>query len=263
MTDALIGHTGFVGGTLLRQRGFEELYRSTDIGTIAGRDFGVVVCAGAPAQKWLANREPAADRARIEGLISNLASIKCSMFVLISTVDVFKNAVMVDESTDVDESGLHAYGSNRRLLEKFVASHFNQHLIVRLPGLVGPGLRKNVIYDLLNDNNLHAIDSRAVFQFYPMVNLWHDIRLALKADLQLVHLTAEPVSVAEISKSGFGKDFQNALPATPALYDFRSRHAALFGGSGAYQYSKRATLLAVRTFAQTERRAHDDRLGAS
>jgi hypothetical protein len=252
MTDALIGHSGFVGGTLLRQRSFEALYRSTTIDSITGREFDLVVCAGAPAQKWLANREPAADRAKIEGLIARLSSIRCSTFVLISTVDVFKEAVTVDEASEVQEAGLHAYGLHRRLLEKFVQSRFNRHLIVRLPGLVGPGLRKNVIYDFLNDNNLHAIDSRAVFQFYPMVNLWHDVQLALAADLRLVHLTAEPISVAEISLGGFGKSFENTLPATPARYDFRSRHGAQFGVEAPYQYSKRETLLAVRSFAQSE-----------
>lgn len=254
MTDALIGHTGFVGGTLLRQRSFEALYHSTNIHSIIGKAFELVVCAGAPAQKWIANREPEVDRANIEGLIARLSTIKCTTFVLVSTVDVFKNAVMVDEASEVDEIGLHAYGSNRRLLEKFVESHFNRHLVVRLPGLVGPGLRKNVIYDFLNDNNLHAIEARAHFQFYPMVNLWYDLQLALKAGLRLVHLTAEPISVAEISQDGFGRKFDNTLQATPAKYDFRSGHAALFGVEAPYQYSKRETLLAVRAYAQSERR---------
>ncbi len=252
MTDGLIGHTGFVGGTLLRQRRFEALYRSTDIHTIAGREFELLVCAGAPAQKWIANRDPAADREKIQGLIEHLSSIKCSTFVLISTVDVFKQALLVDEDHAVDETDLHAYGANRRLLEKFVESQFSRHLIVRLPGLVGPGLRKNVIYDFLNDNNVGAIDSRGVFQFYPMVNLWHDLELALSADLRLVHLTAEPVSVSEVSGSGFGRKFENELAAAPARYDFRSKHAGLFGGVSPYQYSKRETLLAVRAYAQSE-----------
>ena len=252
MADALIGHTGFVGGTLLRQRGFDELYRSTNIDFITGKEFDVVVCAGASAQKWIANREPAADRAKIDALISRLSTIRCSMFVLISTVDVFKHAAGVDEASAVDESGLHMYGSNRRVLEKFVARNFSRHLIVRLPGLVGPGLRKNVIYDFLNHNNLHAIDARGCFQFYPMVNLWHDVQIAIKAGLTLVHLTAEPITVAEVSQEGFGRPFETTLQATPAKYDFRSRHAALFGADAPYQYSKRETLLAVRTFAQSE-----------
>jgi hypothetical protein len=252
MANALIGFSGFVGSTLLKQAHFESLYRSTNICDLEDQSFDTVVCAGAPAQKWIANREPEADRQKIDGLIAHLKTIQCKTFILISTVDVFKSPIGVDEDTAVDESGLHAYGLHRRLLEKFVESHLANPLIVRLPGLVGPRLRKNVIFDFLNDNNLHAIDSRGVFQFYPMVNIWYDIRTALNAGLRLVHLTAEPISVADVSKQGFGKSFDHALANTPATYDLRTCHAKIFGASGHYQYSARETIQAIRAYAQSE-----------
>lgn len=252
MANALIGFSGFVGSTLLKQAPFEALFRSTNIHEIEGQSFDTVVCAGAPAQKWIANSEPEADRRIIEGLIAHLKTIQCSTYILISTVDVFKNPVGVDEASPVNEQGLHAYGLHRCLLEQFVERHFPRHLIVRLPGLVGPGLRKNVIFDFLNDNNQHAIDSRGVFQFYPMVRLWADIQTALNAGLQRVHLTAEPVSVADVSLQGFGKPFDNCLENTPASYDMRTRHAQLFGASGHYQYSAEETFQAIRDYAQSE-----------
>lgn len=252
--NALIGYTGFVGSTLLKQAAFESLYRSTNIGEINGQSFDTVVCAGAPAQKWIANREPEADRQKIEGLIAHLKTITCKTFVLISTVDVFKSPIGVDEDTPIEEAGLHAYGLNRHLLEKFVEGHFPRHLIVRLPGLVGPGLRKNVIFDFLNDNNFNAIDSRGVFQFYPMVNLWYDIQTAFDAGLKLVHLTAEPISVADVSSQGFGKPFEQAKANSPSFYDMRTRHAQFFSGNGHYQYSRRETIQAVRAYAQSEPR---------
>ncbi|WP_321936394.1 pyridine nucleotide transhydrogenase [Paraburkholderia sp. J8-2] len=252
MNDALIGYSGFVGSTLLKQRHFDAQFRSTDIGEIRGRSFDLVVGAGAPAQKWIANAQPEADREKIEGLIDHLSTIRCERFVLVSTVDVFRNPIGIDENTPVHEEGLHAYGLNRRLLEKFVESRFPDHLIVRLPGLVGPGLRKNVIFDFLNDNNVRAIDSRGSFQFYPMVNLWYDIKTALAAGLKLVHLTAEPVTVAEVSEAGFGRPFEQHTVAHPASYDFRTLHAGHFGVVGSYQYSKRETIQAVRTYAQSE-----------
>lgn len=252
MTNALIGFTGFVGSMLLRQAHFSALFRSTNIHEIGSREFDVVVCAGAPAQKWIANREPAEDRKKIESLISHLRTIRCKKFILISTVDVFKVPIGVDESTPVDESGLHAYGLHRRLLEKFVEQHFPGSLIVRLPGLVGPGLRKNVIFDFLNSNNLHAIDARGVFQFYPMVNLWYDIQAVLNAGLSLVHLTAEPISVADVSLQGFGRPFTQTLDNPPARYDMQTRHAQIFGALGRYQYSARESIQAIRAYAQSE-----------
>lgn len=252
MSDALIGYTGFLGSTLLKQHSFECRFRSVNIDEINGHKFDMVVCAAAPAQKWIANREPDADRQNIEGLIDHLKTIQCKNFVLISTVDVFKSPVGVNEDTPVDEIGLHPYGLHRRLLEKFVESHFTNHLVVRLPGLVGPGLRKNVIYDFLNNNNLPAIESRGVFQFYPMVNLWSDIQSAIQAGLKLIHLTAEPVSVAELSATGFGKTFDQILAGVPATYDFQTKYADVFGGHGVYQYSRRETIQAIRAYAQSE-----------
>ena len=252
MQNALIGFSGFVGGTLLKQAHFSALYRSTNIDQIKDHEFNVVVCAGAPAQKWIANRDPTDDRRKIDALINHLRTIKCKTFILISTVDVFKEPFGVDEFTTIDDSGLHAYGHHRRLLEKFVEQHFPSYLIVRLPGLVGPGLRKNVIFDLLNTNNLDAIESRGIFQFYPMVNLWWDVRRALKAGLSLVHLTAEPISVADVSFHGFGKLFRQSLENPLVHYDVRTRHAQIFGSLGRYQYSARETIQAIRGYAQSE-----------
>ena len=255
VNQAMVGYTGFAGSTLTKQASFDSLYRSSNVETIRGRSFSRVVCAAAPAKKWLANKDPAADLANIEALISHLEAVETGMFVLVSTVDVFKEPVGVDEETRVDENGLSAYGAHRRLLERFIESRFENHVIVRLPGLVGPGLRKNVIFDLLNDNNLSAVDSRGVFQFYPMVNLWCDIERAILARLRLVHLTAEPLSVGDVAALGFGKPFHQVppdAPASPARYDMRTCHAGLFGGTGHYQYSRRESLLAVRAFAQSE-----------
>lgn len=252
MRNCLIGYSGFVGSTLLRQVEFKYLYRSINISEINGLEFDSVVCAGAPAKKWLANRDPEIDLQNIENLISHLKTIKCKQFILISTVDVFRNPIEVNEQTIVEESGLHAYGLHRHFLEKFVTAQFPNHLIVRLPGLVGPGLRKNIIFDFLNNNNLKNIESRSIFQFYPMVNLWSDIQTALRAKLKLIHLTAQPISVSDASLLGFGKTFDQQCERPPALYDMRTCHGKLFGVQGHYQYSQKETIQAIRTYAQSE-----------
>jgi dTDP-4-dehydrorhamnose reductase len=262
MNNALIGHSGFVGTTLLRQTRFQSLFRSTNIDTIADQSFDAIICAGAPAQKWLANREPAADLVKINALIANLKKTTARNFILISTVDVFKNPIGVDESTPIDENGLQPYGRHRRLLESFVQTHFSNHLIVRLPGLVGPGLRKNIIFDGLNGNNVQSIDARGVFQFYPMVNLWYDIQIALQEKLKIVHLTAEPISVSDIFEKGFGKILQQTAEGQPAKYDFQTQHASCFGKSGRYQYTQHETILAVRAYAQSEPKVVLSKLGS-
>lgn len=250
--DALIGYSGFVGSILLKQRHFDALYRSTNIDEAVGKTFDTVVCAAAPAQKWLANKNPSDDLQKVNSLIAKLKTINCKKFILISTVDVFKTPVNVNENTPVETEGLHPYGLHRYYLEQFINEHFPDALIVRLPGLVGPGLKKNIIYDFLNKNNLEQIESRGVFQFYPMINLWYDIEIAWKNEIKLIHLTAAPISVANVAKYGFNFEFENHVQLNPGYYDMKSCHSHLYFNSTNYQYSDRESLMAIRAYAQSE-----------
>jgi len=251
--DALIGYTGFVGGNLLRQHGFAATFNSTNVEQIAGRSFDLVVCCGAPAEKWKANAEPQRDLDNIERLTRALEHVNARKLVLISTVDVFQNPVDVDEDSPTPTLGLHAYGKNRRRLEQIVASRFDA-TIVRLAGLYGPGLKKNVIHDFLHDHEVHKIDSRGIFQFYDVRRLWSDIEIAMDAGVPLVHLPTEPVSVADVARDGFGIDFSNEVTATPARYDVHTRYAELFAGSGVYVEDKTRELTGIAAFVESERR---------
>ena len=249
---ALIGYTGFVGSTLLKQRAFSELYRSTNIAEIRGKEYDLVVAAAAPAKKWLANLEPFEDQKIIDGLISSLREVKAKRFVLISTVDVFSNPVNVDESSGINCETLQPYGYNRRRLELFVKKQFKKSMVVRLPGLVGNGLRKNIIFDFVHNNQLEKIDFRNVFQFYPMANLWRDIEISLQHNLELIHLTSEPISVFEVAKEAFGLNFTQVLNAPLVNYDFRTKFHRLWDKSLPYQYSKFEALEAIKEYARSE-----------
>ena len=172
--DALIGWTGRVGGTLLRARPFDATFRSTDILTMRGRAFDLVVCAGVRAEKWKANRDPGADRADIARLTGVLDTVRIGHLVLISTVDVYPTPADVDEAAAIDYTATHAYGRHRRELEIFCQDRFAT-TIVRLPGLFGPGLRKNAIFDLLHDHEVERIHPDSAFQFYELNRLWSDV----------------------------------------------------------------------------------------
>ena len=249
--SAILGSTGFVGSTIAGQIEFTEHYHSKNIDALSGT-YDRIVCAAAPGRKWVANQHPDEDWFAISSLIEALSRVSAREFILISTVDVFDYPVMVDELTEPNSGSLTPYGAHRLRLEFTVRSLFEQTLIMRLPGLVGSGLRKNIIYDLHNSNNLDSVDSRSVFQFYPMENLWKDISVGLEHGLDLLHLTSEPTSVAEISKESFGRKFQNELGTIPANYDFRSIHASIYGASGDYQYSASDVFRAGRKYHETE-----------
>src|SRR6266404_4607236 len=155
MASALIGHTGTVGGSLLDATSFTDLYNSANVAALAGRGYDLMVCSGAPASKWKANQDPAADLANLQALMTALNEVSVEQFILISTVDVFARPVQVDEASPVRSMDVDPYGRHRRLLEEFVQARFSGAMIVRLPGLFGKRLKKNFIYDLLHGNALH------------------------------------------------------------------------------------------------------------
>lgn len=254
MSDGLIGYTGFVGGNLARQHGFDESFNSKNIESIAGREFELLVCAGAPAEKWKANREPESDRAAIQRLATCVGKAKAEYLILISSVDVYPRPVEVDEDefiVPVDP----AYGRHRLLLEKYLQDHFDS-LIVRLPGLFGDGLKKNIIYDFLHGNRVDQVHADASFQFYGLDTLWRDIGTARAAGLRLINFATEPVTVAAVAREAFAMEFGNRPEGvTPARYDFRSRHAALYGGKNGYLQDRAAVLSNLRDFVQRHKSA--------
>jgi hypothetical protein len=243
----LIGHTGFVGSNLARQTRFDASYNSANIDSIAGREFDLLVIAGVRAEKWIANANPEQDRAGIERLLAPLRTVQAKQVVLVSTVDVFLPPIEVDESTPVNTDGLHAYGRHRYELEQTIGERFPT-LVARLPGLYGPGIKKNVIHDFLKNHETHKIDSRGVFQFYGLHRLWKDLERAIGAGLSLIHLPTEPVSVAEVARAAFNREFTNHVVEKPAIYDVRTKHSALLGGMGPYIENRMAELEGIRLF---------------
>ena len=110
----------------------------------------MLIYSGLRAEKYLANNDPEKDMELINQAIENISKINPKKLVLISTVDVLKNPVDVDEMADIETEGLQAYGYNRYQLELWVRDHYKDALIVRLPGLFGKNIKKNFIYDYIN-----------------------------------------------------------------------------------------------------------------
>ena len=253
MASALIGYTGFVGSNLLSQMSFDDCYNTKNIDTINGKHYELVVCAGVPAAKWIANRDPIKDRENIERLSGHLASVKAGKFILISTVDVYPIPVDVDEDSPIDIGTCEPYGKHRLQLEHFLADQFDT-FIVRLPGLFGPGQKKNVIYDFLHDNNVDQINPKGVFQFYSLEHLAHDINIGRQNGLKLLNITSEPTSVAEVARICLDHELTNEINKPAARYDYRSRYAHLFGGHHGYLYNKEQVLSDLRKFVARERK---------
>ncbi|WP_322906581.1 NAD-dependent epimerase/dehydratase family protein [Paenibacillus sp. SGZ-1009] len=250
---ALLGYSGYVGNTLLRQTAFDDLYNSKNIDDISGKSYELVVCAAAPAVKWKANQEPEADLANLQVLMESLKKVNAQQFVLISTVDVYQKPIEVSEKTTIHPEETDPYGRHRFYLEQFVQQNFADVLIVRLPGLFGEGLKKNFIYDLIHDNRFDLTHKDSGFQFYNMRNLWADIQTAQQQQLKIVNFSTHPVSAAEIANHALQMNFSNVTEKPAVIYNMLSEHAEIFGGKDGYFKTKNQILEEIAEFIQQQK----------
>lgn len=148
--NALVGYTGFVGSNLYAKGTFDMACNSKNIRDAYGTSPDLLVYSGLRAEKYLANSNPEKDMDLIREAEENMLKINPGKLVLISTIDVFKIPLGVDENSAIDTDGLHAYGYNRYQLELWVREQYPDALIVRLPALFGRNIKKNFIYDYIN-----------------------------------------------------------------------------------------------------------------
>lgn len=303
MDKTLVGYSGFVGSNLNRQTDFIKQYNSGNIKEAFYTQHELVVYSGVRAEKFLANHEPDKDLAHVMQAIENIKRMSLKKLVLISTVDVYKDTVGVDENTFIDTQGLHPYGKHRYILEKWVMENIKDYHILRLPGLFGINLKKNFIFDMINIipsmlkeekllelqkvcpvdlfecyskqengfyklksiskeirlalkeffeqhdfNALSFTDSRSVFQFYNLKNLWFHIETMIKNNIRLLCLAAEPVSSGELYKYIYGREFKNEFLQIPVIYDMRTVHYQLFNGERGYIADKETVLKDIKEF---------------
>ncbi len=254
MRTALIGHTGFVGSNLKQQYDFTDLYNSKNFQEMKNQEYDLIVCAGVSAVKWMANKEPEKDLNKIKVLEDVLATVNTKQFILISTIDVYPITQGKDEDFDCSSMKNHAYGTHRLAFEKFCDDKFDNCNIARLPGLVGEGLKKNVIYDLLNDNCLEMINTKSSYQYYYLKYLWKDIQIAIKNNIKLINLFTEPIQTQEIYKTFFPTKEIGQEAVQEGHYDLYTKYAGAWHKNGNYIYTKKEILQHLSEFIQVHKK---------
>lgn len=161
----VIGAEGFVGSAfvrLLEQRSDVELIRVTrrNFEELAGTKSDVVVEAACNSKKYLADQNPVAEfEASVTHRLNTLLRFPAEFHLHISSVDVYSDLsspVTTREDSAIDLTKVSRYGLHKLLAEQLVQSYAPKWLIVRLAGMVGPGLRKNPVFDILNNQPLRV-----------------------------------------------------------------------------------------------------------
>ena len=256
---AIVGYMGYVGSNLLQFYEFDYLYNSKNFEQARNKSFKTLYFAGLPAEKWKANLNPDKDAQTLRNIQSILDTIEVERFVLISTIDVYTNTnSQDDEQCAIDHTGNHTYGKNRRLFELYIQKRFKRHHIVRLPALFGKGLKKNLIYDLLNGNCIDKINKQNWFQWYSLDWLQNDLDIVMRHNLPICNLFTEPISsntVVEIYEETYRKrhPYPDDTNMIQVKYNLKSAHASYFNGKGGFIRDADAIKSSIRDFLEFEK----------
>lgn len=154
----LIGGRGFVGSgyaRLFEREGLQfEILNGENFALFDGTSCEVLINANGNSKKFLAEREPLWDfEASVSTVASSLYTIQAERYVFLSTGDVYPRQDepgITREADTFDPAEMSRYGMHKFLAETLVRANHKQHLVVRMGGFVGPGLKKNAIFDMLN-----------------------------------------------------------------------------------------------------------------
>lgn len=111
------------------------------------------------------------------------------------------------------------------------------------------------LYSYFKNSDFNALsftDSRSIYQFYNLSNLWTDINIALVNNIQVLNISTEPVSITELYRYITGEGFVNELDTKPFNYDIKTIHSDLFNGDNGYLKNKQEILNDIKEFVELE-----------
>jgi len=241
MRKGLIGYTGFVGSNI-DHRNFSDLINSKNINEFNDFFFEQLVIAAGDARKWFANQNPKEDINHIESLLGSIKKIKAKKVILISTIDIYDNGLNTEENFRLKN---HAYGLNRYWLERQLSKHFQDISIIRLGGLIGRGLKKNIVYDAIHDrkDEIEKYNGDSLFQYFDLKDINKLINRVETEKIKIINAISEPISTIEILKA-LNYDYQKIFfKGTKMAYSIQTTHS-----NTGYLYTKKEILKAIKLF---------------
>lgn len=241
MKKIIIGHTGLVGQTLLNNIKFDYKFNSSNIGEFDSVEDGcdLYLCC-LPATKWQINQEPLLDYNNLYSIFKRLSAKSYSNIYLFSTIDVYSDSPLhVDENYPPPFSKL-GYGCNRYTFELLIKElKSTQTQIIRLSGLFGKGLKKNLIFDLINNHRIEYINPNSKLQWYDLKDLYSDINL-LPNTSGIYNLFPEPVLTKDIMDLF---DITSSVSDPGVVYDYFTQHK-----DGGYWYDSTTSLNKIKNY---------------
>jgi nucleoside-diphosphate-sugar epimerase len=160
----VLGGTGFVGSAFVRAarklRYSVRAITRDNYHAYCGKSCDLLINANGNSRKFLANNEPVEDfDASTRSVLQSLVDFRAERYVYLSTIDVYPHVGDPHrnrESAVILPDQISRYGLHKYLAEQIVKKYASHWMIIRLGGMVGSGLWKNVIFDILHNRPLWA-----------------------------------------------------------------------------------------------------------
>jgi nucleoside-diphosphate-sugar epimerase len=226
----LVGSTGLIGTTLQEKINFDLFYNSKNIKTFGDHDINgsTLYLSCLPATKWMVNKNIVGDTENMNLLIKTLSKFRYKKIILISTIDVYSDSpIGVNEDYNPNFSDL-SYGLNRLLFEKLIKHYLSYEnlYVFRLPALFNKHIKKNVIFDLINNNNVDQININSKYQWYNLDTLIEDINrlIDLYPNESVFNLFTEPLKTSEIVNLFPQHNEKVKFDEKEIIYDFKTKY---------------------------------------
>lgn len=248
----LVGSSGLVGKTLCESIKFNQTFNTQNIYEFSStvKNGSELYLSCLPAAKWLVNQDLPKDINNINNLIKILSTKRYSRVVLISTIDVYNQSPLGSTEDYMPNIGNLSYGNNRYLFEMFVRSFLKTDdlKIFRLPALFNKHIKKNILFDLLNNNNVQNINPNSSYQWYNLDNLVDDVQenCFLLHKETVFNLFPEPVETSEIL-SLFNVKLQSS--SSRVDYNYKTKYS-----SSGYIKDKQTSLKEIQEFVNAYRK---------
>ncbi len=177
-TCLIIGAKGFIGSAVASEaiaRGYTVTAVDLDnYDAVKGSTVDLLINAAGNARKFIDDQDPIKGYAlSVTSVMNALQDFRFSYYVQLSSGAVYPdegNPRNNAEDTVLTPEHMSRYGFHKWLAEQLVRHYAPRHLIVRMGGFVGPGLRKNAVFDLLSggalfvhpDSEFQYMDTRAL-----------------------------------------------------------------------------------------------------
>jgi nucleoside-diphosphate-sugar epimerase len=153
----ILGGNGFIGSAFsricIKQNLEHHIITKENYAKYSDRSCDVFINANGSSSKLLGNKDPKADfDANVKSTRDTLVDFKFKKYVLISSCDVYPDCsspATTSEDFNIDVSKQSVYGFHKYLAEQCVQNTSERWLIMRLGGMVGIGIKKNAIFDIL------------------------------------------------------------------------------------------------------------------